>query len=345
MSLRQRGSALCALLTLALQVGCVGPGGLGGDRVTLSFDWPIGFTAFVETERSTRRAGPQGSRSQTTRMSYRIDVEAAPDGRLIRYGDVRVEDPESGRSYSLEELPEPIASRFVALLPSYVVSDEGRVVRLVDSEALIDAARRQLRSQLARTLGETADVDAIVAANVNEESLLEVAREHWDRLVGEWSGMDLRLGETHPSEARLAVDPLEGLEIPASREFGVGQRLPCHEELTRAACVEIEIHWRPLPDALTRLEQAMREASRAAPPGTFGALEAIEIEQSSYLVTEPSTLIPHYLETTMTFRAMLPDSGEANRAIEELDQHIYRYRYAPEGGEASSPAPDASGDR
>jgi hypothetical protein len=345
MSLRQRGSALCALLALAANVGCARPVGTESDSFALRFDWPIGLTAFVETERSTRKAGPQGSSSQTVRMSYRIEVEAAPDGRLIRYGEVRAEDPHSGRSYPLDELPEPMASQFVALLPSYVVNDEGRVVRLVDSDALIDEARRKMRSQLARTLGEEADVEAIVAANVNEENLLELAREHWNRLAGEWSGMNLRLGEIHESEGRLAVDPLGGVEIPAAREFVVGQRLPCDEEMTQAACVEIEIHWRPLPDALARLERAMREASRAARAGTFGMLEDIEIEQSSYLVTEPSTLIPHYLETTTKFRATLPDRGDANGAVEELDQHIYRYRYAPPAGEASLREPHASASR
>ena len=38
----------------------------------------------------------------------------------------------------------------------------------------------------------------------------------------------------------------------------------------------------------------------------------LEIEESAYLVTEPGTLLPHYLETTAKFRATLHRPGEAD---------------------------------
>ena len=124
-------SAVGPLLVLAAIAGCTWPGG-GGRRETLAlrFDWPVGLTAFVETERSTRTTGSLGPSSTSVRMSYRIDVEEAQDGRLIRYGDIRAEDPDNGQIYLLNELPEPLASQLIALFPSYVVSNEGGLLRL-----------------------------------------------------------------------------------------------------------------------------------------------------------------------------------------------------------------------
>ncbi|GAG17002.1 unnamed protein product, partial [marine sediment metagenome] len=150
MSRRLGITAVGPLLVLAAIAACTWPGG-GGRRetVALRFDWPVGLTAFVETERSTRTAGARSPSSTTVRMSYRIEVEEARGGRLIRYGDIRAEDPDSGQIYPLEQLPEPLGSQLIALFPSYVVSDEGQLVRLAEVEPLLEEAQRELESRLA----------------------------------------------------------------------------------------------------------------------------------------------------------------------------------------------------
>jgi hypothetical protein len=324
-------SAVGPLLALAAIAGCTWAG--GGDQretVALRFDWPVGLTAFVETERSTRTTGSLGPSSTTVRMSYRIDVEEAPDGRLIRYGDIRVEDPDNGQIYPLDELPEPLASQLIALFPSYVVNDEGQLVRLEGFEALIEEARRKLESRLAELPPESAEARVLAASGISEERLLAAAREHWDQLAGAWSGATLVMGETYQRKDRLVV-PRSPLRILSAVDYGVGQRIPCTEETIEVDCVEIEVRSRPVPEALAQLEKAMRERSREATPGGFGVLENLQIEESSYLVAEPSTLIPHYLETTTKFHATLLRPGEADTVITDLDQHVYRYHYAQQG--------------
>ena len=175
----------------------------------------------------------------------------------------------------------------------------------------------------------------LAASGVSEERLLAAAREHWDQLAGAWSGATLVMGEIYPRKDRLVV-PRSALRIRSTVEYGVGRRISCAEEKPAADCVEIEVRSRPVPEALAQLEKAMRERSRAATPGNLGVLENLEIEESSYLVTEPSTLIPHYLETTTKFHATLLRPGEADTVITDLDQHIYRYHYVPQGGEAAA---------
>jgi hypothetical protein len=297
----------------------------------LRFDWPVGLTAFVETERSTRTTGSRGPSSTTVRMSYRIDVEEAQGGRLIRRGEIRAEDPESGQIYLLEELPEPLASQLMAVFPSFVVSDEGRLVRLEGIEPLIEEAQRKLESRLAELPPESAEAKTLAATRVSEEHLSAAAREHWQKLAGAWSGASLVVGESYQRKEHLAVPALGGLRILSTTGFGVGQRIPCGEEMTEADCVEIEVRSRPLPEALTRLEEAMHDRS-----GGRGALEDFEIEESSYLFAEPSTLTPHYLETTTKFRATLRRPGEADIAVTDLDQTVYRYHYSGQGGEATA---------
>jgi hypothetical protein len=327
MSRRLHISAIWTLLVLATIAGCTWRGGARErETVDLLFDWPVGLTAFVQTERSTRTTGAHGPSSTTVRMSYRIDVEEAQSGRLIRRGDIRAEDPEHGQIYALGELPEPLVSQLIALFPSYVVSDEGRLMEFEGIEPLIEEARRNLVRRLAELPPESAEARELTAAGVSEERLLAAAREHWERLAGGWSGASLVVGETYQKEGRLVV-PRSALEIPSTVEFGVGQRIPCGEEMTTADCVEIEARSRPVPEALAQLEKAMRERSGAATGDGFGALENLEIEESSYLVTEPSTLIPHYLESTTRFRATVPRPGEAELVIDDLDQAIYRYHY------------------
>jgi hypothetical protein len=295
------------------------------DAVALRFDWPVGLTAFVQTERSTRTTGSRGTNSTTVRMSYRIDVEQAEEGRLIHRGEIRAEDPQSGRTYPLEQLPEPLASQLMAVFPSFVVSDEGELVRLEGIEAVIEEAQRKLESRLAELPPESAEAQALAATRVSEEHLLEAAREHWDQLAGAWAGKSLVVGESYQREHHLVVPSLGGLRILSAAEFGVGQRIPCGEGMTTADCIEIEVLSRPVPEALAELEGAMRERSRAPTPGGRGALENFQIEESSYLVAEPSTLIPHYLETTAKFSATLHRPGQADTTVSDLDQTIYRY--------------------
>jgi hypothetical protein len=259
-------------------------------------------------------------------MSYRIDVEEAEDGRLIRHGDIRAEDPDDGRVYPLDELPEPLASQLTALFPSYVVDDEGRLVRLEGIEHLIEGAQQRLESRLSELPPDSAEARALAAGTLSEEHLLTAVREHWQQLAGAWSGVSLMVGEAYQREERLVI-PRSALRIPSTVEFALGQRIPCNEEMTAADCVEIEVRSRPVPEALAQVEKAMRERSRAATPGSLVELGNLEIEESSYLVTEPSTLIPHYLETTTTFRATVSRPGESEIAIEDLDQTIYRFQY------------------
>jgi hypothetical protein len=328
MSHRLHISAICPLLLLATIAGCTWPGGpWDRDTVDLHFDWPVGLTAFVQTERSTRVTGAHGPTSTTLRMSYRLDVEEAENGRLIRYSDIRAEDPASGRSYAMGELPEPMENQLIAQFPSFVVSDEGQLVQLEGIESLIEETRRKLESRLADLPFESAEARELVAASVTEEGLLAATREHWQQLVGGWSGASLVVGESYRREDQLAV-PRAPLRIRSTVEFGVGGRIPCGEELTAADCVEIEVRSRPLPEALAQLEEVMRERSRALTRESVEVLENLEIEESSYLVTEPSTLIPHYLETTTKFQATIRRPGDAERVIADLDQSVHRYTYA-----------------
>ena len=138
------------------------------------------------------------------------------------------------------------------------------------------------------------------------------------------------LGETYRREGRMAVPSLGGVRVASTVKFGAIQRVPCNEEMAAADCVEIEVRWYPVPEALARLEEAILGGSRAAPTTASGALENLEIEESSYLVTEPSTLIPHYLETTRKFQATLPRPDQPDALIVKLDQIIYRYSYPPQ---------------
>jgi hypothetical protein len=338
MSRRHRIAAFCALLVLAGSAGCAGPGGAGeGDTAALHFGWPVGLTAFVETERSTRTSGSRGPHSTTVRMSYRIDVEEAEGGRLIRRGEIRAEDPASGRIYPLHELPEPLASQLMAVFPSFVVSNEGRIVRLDGIEPLLEEAQRKLEKRLAELPPESEEAKVLAATQVSEENLLEAAREHWQKLAGAWAGTSLAVGEIYQRKEHLAVPALGGLRILSTTEFGIGQRIPCGEEMAEAGCVEIEVRSLPLPEALIQLEEALRERARDAGADGRGALEDFEIEESSYLVTEPSTLVPHYLETTTTFRATLRRSGKADIAVEDMDQTVYRYQYSRPSGETIAP--------
>ena len=339
MSHRLHISAICPLLLLVTIAGCTWPGGpWDRETVDLRFDWPVGLTAFVETERSTRVTGARGPTSTTLRMSYRLDVEAAENGRLIRYSDVRAEDPGSGQSYPMGELPERLENQLIAQFPSFVVSDEGELLQLEGIESLIEETRRKLERRLADSPFESAEARELVISSVTEEGLLAATREHWQQLVGGWSRASLAVGETYRREDQLAL-PRSPVRVRSTVEYGIGRRIPCGEELTAADCVEIEVRSRPLPEALVQLEEMMRERSRVLTPESVDVLESLELEESSYLVTEPSTLIPHYLETTTKLQATIRRPGEAERVIEDLDQSVHRFSYAAprqQGGEATA---------
>src|SRR5208337_4391583 len=88
---------------LCLLAGCAGPaaapppqsqrppeGVPNGPPVALHFDWPVGLTARVEVEESDDQLTSQGTERIAFHSSYRMRVEAAPEGIRVVHDEFAI---------------------------------------------------------------------------------------------------------------------------------------------------------------------------------------------------------------------------------------------------------------
>ncbi len=274
--------------------------------VALSFDWPLGTVARASTERSRRTRDGEASESQTVRVTYAVDVAEDPRGRLVRFHDFAASDPATGRAVTLDGAN--AASAFVvALSPTYLVEPSGHLAGLED-------------------LPSGFPPDAVEA----------LATSFWNQLVGGWAGRELIPGTPGFADDTLVLPIFGGTRVPVEVRVVLLGRVPCSDGSgapaadgdAPAACVALELVREPDAVRMEVIRSGIAEHEAMLGDALDERVADLAVREELYLVTEPGTLLPRYLEVTRRFELRLRDAAGAERQVEVLDQRVDRWEPA-----------------
>jgi hypothetical protein len=281
------------------------------EPIAFTYAWPANLDVAVRQTRGRERVG-QGRQSQT--ILYRLGLESAADGVVVRPGAFEVELParEPGAAPRRELMPFQFAR--AASLP-FRVDREGRFAGLVD----LASAQQGLRAVLPS--GEGASAAALEAAT-SKPVVETAARDYWDPVVGYWAGRRFALDAAYEydDEIDLADIGLTGLPaIPAKGQVYVRRAPPCERGGRTYRCVYVEHEVRV--DAAAFAAALEKGGGGKDGPG----LREGSIVTTSTLLVEPDTMIPHEFEYERAARFTPTGDGAVEVTMLEFDRREFAY--------------------
>jgi hypothetical protein len=269
--------------------------------IPLSFGWGRVLEADVEASRRIRK----GDRTVNIRVTYRLQALRDNEGYRLRAADLVVRN--DGRVVK-SGARSAVLVQFMGLIPDWRVSTTGGFVGLADYTCQRDKARRYFTET---AVSSTPEAHRWVEQITSRDVLSLQARQHWNAIVGDWSGREVELGDTLRGESveAVALPSLGDSSIRTRHETTALERLPCHERMVDEQCVKIRRVSRPDPGDLERAYARLRKtfpemAKNARGGGKMDVVTTLE------LLTDPDTLRPYRLKSTT--RRSATDSDELN---------------------------------
>jgi len=266
---RGRGSARrgAALAALVVALGAARPA--GADEVELRFDWPVGLTARVVLAARVQDASGRRGDTTTRRVAYRMRLEEAKDGLLVRFSEPELLSLDNRERALLRLLP--------AFQPSLVIDARGRLVRLVELDEMRESFRRLVDDP-------SPEVLAIYEERTAPEAARAAVQQRWQLLAADWLPSELELGAHYQAESQEPA-PLGGVPMPVDVRWSASKRLPCRVGENEPRCVEIL--YQSLTDQEAFDEILEQHRTDDAPKWKAVVLKRIR------LVSEPDGLVPH----------------------------------------------------
>lgn len=315
-------AAVCAVLSLPLSAAAqTAADTLPADTVRLRFGWTPGMRAQVEYEQVRVRSLEAGRDSVRLASTYRMEVEAHPEGLAVRYADMQWAEPSVGGLVG--ELLRQAAEATSAGGLRNVIGPEGDFLRVEGVQAVSEQLLQAARGTLS-TLDSAGLAGGAISSMLSEEALAAAAADEWNSLVGAWLDADLAVGGFYELESSFQSPLFPGVELPVFMEFSVPGRVPCTADDDRARCVELRMSTYPDREALAEAIGGFLERLGAPPEEMEGVLAALAVEAHVTLVTEPETLRPHRL---VHHKAVYAGEGDEDDQPTQSDTQTYVFRY------------------
>ena len=315
-----QGSPLAAAAAAAAAARGEGGDPGTGKPLAITFNWPVGMTAIVESERS-RSQTMQGQAPKTTSMGvrYRMRVGAHRDGRVITYDGY---EPMSGE-FS-QEGAAALEQALSTLMPSLIVSKTGEFLRVTDVAAM-QKLMRELMGDLTEGGAQVPpNVKAMLDGMSSEEVLNGLASQEWQIFAGAWAGFEGRIGEMAEVDAEEPLPIMPGLTVPMRTSFGAVRQAPCVPGAAPDSCVIMQMRSSVAPGGMQALVQKLLEGAKGIPPVKF---DRFDVNTDLKVTIEPRTARPHKItsarSTEFTFRS--PEGQSAS--VSQVEQRNYRITY------------------
>lgn len=242
-------------------------------EVTLTFAWPAGARARVESSRTVERTGPAGGTSGRATARWRLAVSRDGGDTVLRTSELSLHP--ASTSDPGEILNGALA--IVTFVPSSRWGSDLENLELVDPERGGEALRRAVEAITTDEVRASPAWQAMSPMLSGEPEMLERQAQSFLRPI---AGLDAT--QLHPTRSIMTR---QSLPVPGGRTaeqtittrlLGVG---PCVEGGPRDACVSVEI---------------VADYDASSLQGALGSDGAIRSMQGTLrLLVEPDTLVPH----------------------------------------------------
>lgn len=300
----------------------------------MSFDWPPSAPVGVTRKfKSTQWATGIEPSTATEAYSYTLVAEPVAEGLRIVASNVEADLHGSNVTDRVRDaVNKSIGELSAVIFPTYIVSDEGRYLRLenpeqvrADAKALLEVARMNGAFGAAGSISPE-----LTDEMLKDENLASATMFEWNAMVGAWTGTTFTSGEAAP--LRLSnvggksgpgdVAPLSG----AARLVG---HVRCSEAAADDSCVALELRLQGDPAYLK--EKTGTVLRNIAKPDVLKnvsiGVDSVSMDLAVRLVTEPGSLRPYHLQIVSRTRltmTMLDSIKVPSRHEEEL---LLRFHY------------------
>lgn len=317
--IRTIGAALCAAaITTQSQTPASPP---PREPVSLTFAWPVGLTATIESERSKVTVMDGKRTASSVGLRYRMRVDSHPEGRLISFDNFEPLGATltPGEAQGVEEF-------MTSLMPSLVVGNDGRFVRVGDLTniraaltAFIDAVKMKSGSTV------PAGAQAILDRLTSEEVLGRLASADWQIIVGAFVGFAGRVGAPEEFDSQEPSPVIPDLEIPMRTTFGALQRVPCEAGRPPDSCIVMQVRSVMAPGGMAILAKRLLAGVKDLEGLKY---ERFDVVNEVLSVIEPSTLKPYRITHTKSVEFTMSMPGQGTASGTQSEEKIYRIRYA-----------------
>jgi hypothetical protein len=317
--LAQRTLLGLALVAIGIPLGMACAGGSSRsaqnepepEPVVLRVAWPEDLTARVEVRVRRVRDSGAGSTEKSVEARYTLRSEPHPFGLRIAAEALEILRAD-GKPYHgfVDPASDPA---LLYLASSFVVDEQGAVVEVEGIEAL----RKEVSEGLAGHV-TSAQREAVARLAANESRIVQ----HWMHGVAQWVGMELEPGATYEAELEDGFTTSPGL-------LKVSEPIACSEDDPEPRCVRLRVT-SELGGAVGAESQ---QAQFRAVTGMLGVeglpadvIQAFESSDTTEVVVEPESLVPHRIFTRREKRFVVSAEGET-MTITSLDEEERRYVY------------------
>jgi hypothetical protein len=295
---------------------------------TLSFGWPDSLRASVTRRYSVSRWLENKPTTVKSGYLYVVTAAPAPEGLRIGQSDLTIEAGSEVTDRVRNAYNKSLAELGSVYFPAYLVSREGRFLRL-ENVAQLRADLKGLIEMSHNTDGAANPAQALEQLQqMSDESLGSRVSFEWMAQVGGWTGVTLTSGVPAKVTFQNTGTVANGAPpiVYAGTALLVG-RVPCEPERAQADCVALEMQVRGDPAQLkanAKLTVRANGIDQSKLPET--ALDSISSEVTVRIVAEPYGLVPHHAQivgrTEMSFKVL-----NVTVPLRIEDELVLSYRY------------------
>jgi hypothetical protein len=304
------------------------------DAVKFAFAWPSTFQADVVW--TAHVVENSYGETKETKHTFEFGIVARPvaDGIRIdqktsiaqKLGNL-VFNANSGAGGSLQH--------WLFAYPSFVVSTDGRFLRLED----VDAYRAGIAAMLTQIGKDSKKLEPQQAEQMHaffEHALApgvvgQRAALDWVTAIGSWIGGELRSGQIVELQ-RVLRYPMgtEVLEVPEVQRYRLIGRVPCDESAATQDCVDVEATFEPNSDALravydrgtANLMQGLMPSGKEPP-----RFRSVATKSGLRMITEPQTLLPHRIVFVDEQHSQFVKPEQGYDTIDQRSEITIEFRY------------------
>jgi hypothetical protein len=302
--------ALSALALAGLLTHCAtssgASGSAAGDAVPLRFAWPEGLTVqVVSTSRVTQSEQPP----EESTLGYQLRLEGKGEERKVITEQTTAATPEEGR---------PIPT------PAIVLGPKGELKRIEGIDQIVQEMAQEAENQ-----GLPKEQQAQITSLVRD-ALDQATRSRWDGLVGKWSGLSLKPGESVERKSQATV-PLFGSSAATLEHVTLKERVPCAEGAPEKRCVRLVLESSLDPEGLDQaIEELLKKvksfmkANMGLPDQAIPEMTVMKLRIDSTLeyIAEPETLIPHRQRTVTNSQVVLQETEGEPKTFEIQNERV-----------------------
>lgn len=314
--------------------------GKPAEKVDLAYAWPAGLKVESRfTHKATRtQAGKQSMREMSGRYGFR--TVGVDNSLRIDYQDFQTEVTADGKAAGIAAEMQALMTGIAQSVPSILIKPDGEFGGVVDLAAFQRALTERIQAWLATSPSLTAlqsteqqaarqqaeqAVGQMMNTLLSKEALEQRMAEDWNLMVGAWIGGALEKGAVYRAETSYTIAALGNVSAPYTLEFKYLGSAPCHKADKRKRCAELEMRSQVSSEAVAKAIEETTNRNFAGTPAQV-SVSNFAMEQTSRLLTEPKTLLPHRVQTSKTTMVTFAD-GANKTTTTQVDESSQSFTY------------------